>query len=378
MRMRLARPRFAERGRTAGLSALFLLASALLAAAAPAKAEIVATDVTGRTIRLEAPAHRILIDDGRYFLDLAMLCDDPVSLVVAWPHDSNRLGEEIYARFRQRFPQIETLKHTASSSRTLSVEQVLAAEPDLAVFSLMSKPSAREIELIEAAGIPVAIADNVADPLENVDKTLLMLGTLTGNEARAKAAVAFRQERYRAIAERLASRPDAGRPKVFLEAHASTSTDCCNSPGTGSIGAMIDFAGGHNIGADVIDRAFGKISLEYVIEAKPEIYIATGGAYMEKRAGVLVGPDYDPERTAETLAKVLARTGFSELPAVTAGNVHALSHQLFSSPLDVLTIELLAKWIHPDLFSDIDVAKTRDAMNARLLSVPLEGVYWSE
>ena len=361
----------------ANIAALLALGASLLAAA-PAAAEVSARDVTGRMVRLEAPAHRILIDDGRYFLDLAMLADDPVSLVAAWPHDTNRLGEEIYARFKARFPAIETLKTTASSARTLSVEQVLAAEPDLAVFSLMSKPSEREIELIEAAGIPVAIADNVADPLENVDRTLLMLGALTGNEARAEAAVAFRKEHYARITERLASHPDLTRPKVFLEAHASTASDCCNSPGTGSIGAMIDFAGGHNIGADVLDRAFGKISLEYVIEAKPEIYIATGGAYMEKRAGVLVGPDYDPERTAETLGSVLARTGFSELPAVKTGNVHALSHQLFSSPLDVITIELLAKWIHPDLFSDIDVAKTRDEMNARLLSVPLEGVYWGE
>lgn len=352
--------------------------SASATGVAPASGEIVATDVAGRTVRLKAPARRLLIDDGRYFLTLAMLTDRPVDLVVAWPHDSHRLGGEIYDAFRARFPEIATLKTTASSARLLSVEQVLAAEPDLAVFSLMSKPSERELALIEAAGIPVAIADNVAHPLENVDRTLRLLGKLTGNEARAEAAVAFRRARFAEISERLAAHPGLERPAVFLEAHASTGIDCCNSPGTGNIGEMIAFAGGRNIGAAVIDRAFGQISLEYVIEARPDIYIATGGAYMEARSGVLVGPGYTPERTAETLAAVLARTGFSELPAVKTGRVHALSQQLFNSPLDVLTAQILAKWLHPELFADLDVAATRDALNARLLSVPLEGVYWSE
>ena len=66
--------------------------------------------------------------------------------------------------------------------------------------------------------------------------------------------------------------------------------DCCNSPGRGNVGDIIEADGGANIGAAIIPRAFGKLNLEYVIAQNPQVYIATGGSHMEGTAGLLVGP----------------------------------------------------------------------------------------
>ena len=77
------------------------------------------------------------------------------------------------------------------------------------------------------------------------------------------------------------------------------------------------------------------------------------------------------------MARLLARPGFAAIPAVATGAVHGLSQQIFNSPLDVLALELIAKWTQPKLFEDLDVEATRRTLNG-FMAVPLTGVYWTD
>ena len=362
---------------TAGAAALRLLTAllvSLLSLATAALAEISVTDVTGRTVKLEKPAHRLLVDDGRYLIALSLIHPDPVSLLSAWPKDINRIGPAVYRRYVEKFPQIEKLGQVASSAQQFSVEQVLAAEPDLAVFSLSSKPSDAQIATLEAAGIPVVVIDFFNDPLDNLEPGLRLLAAVTGRSAQAEAFIAFRRERMEAVKAKLAS--TSTRPKVFFEAHAARTSECCASPGNGNIGKYIAFAGGENIGNAVIKGPVGTLNLEYVIETNPDVYIVSGGPQMEATNGLLIGPGYDESTIRETLARVVARPGISGLKAVTDGRVHGLAHQLLNSPLDILTVQALARWIHPELFGDLDLDATRREINERFLAVPLDGMSW--
>lgn len=347
----------------------------LFAATSPIKAaQISVTDVTGRRVVLEQTARRIMIDDGRYLIALSLIHPDPVSLLSAWPQDINRIGPFVYEQYAKKFPGIVDLAKVASSANTISVEQVLAAEPDLAVFSLQSKPSDTDIARLEAAGIAVATIDFFNNPLENLEPGLRLLAAVTGREAEAEAFIAFRRERMEAISAKL---KEAGLPRrtVFLEPHAARTAECCASPGRGNIGKYIDFAGGENIGDAVIPGITGTLNPEYVIETDPDVYIATGGPHMAGTNGLLIGPGYDEATVRRTLEQVVSRTAISGLKAVREGQVHGLAHQLLNSPLDILTIEALAKWIHPDLFADLDLEVTRNALNSRFLAVPVEGIY---
>ena len=49
---------------------------------------------------------------------------------------------------------------------------------------------------------------------------------------------------------------------------------------------------------------------------------------------------------------------------------------MLNSPLDILAVEVLARWIRPELFGDVDPAATLAEINNRFLSVPLEGTQW--
>jgi iron complex transport system substrate-binding protein len=357
-------------GRPTILAALCLVLSLAL----PARAEITVTDIAGREVTLAEPAHRILIDDGRYLIALSLIHPDPVSLLSAWPKDINRIGPAVYRQYVETFPAIEALRQTASSAGNFSVEQVLAAEPDLAVFSLQSRPSEDDIGRLRAAGVPVLIIDFFNQPLDNLEPSLRLLGAVTGRSEQAEAFIAFRKAHMDAVRSRLAADKGA-RPTVFLEPHAARTDECCASPGKGNIGNYIAFAGGDNIG-DILGTVTGQLNLEYVIAADPQVYIATGGPHMEGTNGLLIGPGYDEATAKRTLARVVARPGISGLRAVREGRAHGLAHQLLNSPLDILTVEALATWVRPDLFPDLDPDRTRAEINEKFLAVPMTGLDW--
>ncbi len=333
-------------------------------------------DLRGRTVDVPDEIRAISIDDGRYLVALALILDDPVQRLAAWPRDINRIGDETYAQYVARFPRLKDLPQVASSAGAFNVESVLAAAPDVAVVSLGSGPSEAQVAQLEAAGIAVVFIDFFTHPFKNQEASLRILGELTGGQAKAQAFAAFRRERIEAISKGVAGLADAARPTVFLEAHAGRTGDCCSAPGNGNVGDYITFVGGHNIAADVLKGPFGKVNIEYIIARDPAVYIATGGPHLAKSGGLVLGVGYDAAASLASLHKIAARQGIAELGAVKHKRFHGLSHQLINSPIDIVAIEAFAKWIHPDRFADLDPARTLEAINTRFLAVPYGGTSW--
>ncbi len=361
------------------VAALLLAGLVVLTPTVPVSApaqSISITDVSGRVVTVPRSPQRILIDDGRFLVALSLITPDPASRLAGWPHDTQRIGTRTYAAYRARFPRLDSLPRTSSSAGAFSVEQALAVRPDVAILSLGRGPSPEQIRQLDAAGVPVVFIDFFAHPLRNMEPSLRILGELTGNEARAAEFIAFRHAHLETITRRLESNPKAGRPDVFIEAHAGMSQDCCNSPGKGNIGDYVTLVGGHNIGADVLPGTYGRVNVEYVIARDPAIYIATGGPHLEKSGGLVLGRGYTEASARASLLAVTRRPGIELLSAVSRGDVHGLSHQLLNSPLDILAVEALAKWIHPRLFHDLDPSRTLATIDSKFLAVPLGGTYW--
>ena len=363
-------------------AALTLGAAALAALAGcgrspESSAEGALVDLRNRRFDATPPVRRLSIDDGRYLVGLSLIHPDPVSVLAAWSGDVNRISAETYRAYVQRFPALAQLPRTPSSAQEFSVEAVLAAQPQVAVVSLGSGPTDAQVAQLEGAGVEVAFIDFFSHPFENQARSLSLLGRLIGREPQAAAYNAFRQGKLNLIRERVASLSPAQRPKVFMEAHAG-GPDCCNSPGRGNVGDYIEFVGGLNIGAQVLAAPSGRLNLEYVVDQNPDVYIATGGPHMQRRGGYVVGPGFSTEQAAASLRAVAARRGISGLEAVRAGRVHGLSHQLINSPIDVVATEALARWIHPQLFADLDPRATLQEINTRFLAVPYRGDYWTD
>ncbi len=334
------------------------------------------TDVRGRTVELPAGPRTISVDDGRYVLALALLLGDPTEPLAGWPHDVNRIGPETYERYAARFPRLAELPHVSSSAASFSLEQTVATAPDVAVFSLGRGPTDEQLAQLERAGVVPVFLDFFMDPLSHMDQSLLLLGEIVGARERAEAFVAFRAERRSAI-RRTVERSGGSEPTVFFETHAGMSAECCTSPGSGNVGVYIDDVGGHNIGADVLPGPVGRVSLEYLLERDPDVYVATGGPHLERTGGLVLGGGYAPSQAREALRRMTNRPGFSYLSAVRAERFHGLAHQLLNSPLDIVAVELLAQWIHPSAADGLDPPGTLARINRDFLAVPIDGTYWT-
>ena len=335
------------------------------------------TDLNGRKVSVPDQVLKISIDDGRFLVALSLIQPDPVQWLAAWPRDVHRIGGATYAQFLAKFPALRSVPQVASSAGSFNLEAVLSAAPDVAVVSVGSGPTEAQTAQLKAAGIPVVFIDFFDNPFKNQEPSLRILGQLTGGQARAEAFIAWRRAHVDSIAQRVARLAPNARPTVFLEAHAGMTGDCCNSPGKGNMGEYIDFVGGHNIGADVLKAPTGKLNIEYVMSRDPQVYIATGGAHLEKAGGLVLGAGYDAARARASLAAVAQRQGIATLSAVKTGRTFGLAHQLINSPIDIVAIEAFATWIHPELFKDVDPAKTLAEINSRFLAVPYQGAGWT-
>jgi len=367
-----------------GRRALLLGAAALLAGAGActrrddAGPSSLLKDLRDRPLAITPPLGKLSIDDSRFLIALSLIHPDPVSLLAAWAGDVNRLSPEIYAAYLEKSPALATLPKTPSSASAFNVEAVLGAQPQVALVSLDSGPTDAQAAQLEQADVRVAYIDFFQHPFENQSRSLSLLGSLIGREEQAEAYNAFRAAKLKVISDRVAGLKDEQKPTVFLEAHAGNGPDCCNSVGAGNIGDYLTFVSARNIGAEVLKQPSGKLNLEFVVERDPDIYIATGGPHLEKAGGFVVGPKYDAETSRASLRRVADRRGLSTLKAVREGKVHGLSHQLINSPIDIVATEVLARWIQPELFADLDPRATLNTINERFLAVPYRGDYWTD
>lgn len=344
------------------------------------------TDAMGREITLKQPAKRIVLTQARHMPVLALLSDDPIRLIAGWSDEFKTSFGNEYAAYEKVFPAIKNIpivgRHTPDS---FSLEQSLALRPDLIVLTarfagLLPGQDPNDSALIrrfENAGVPVLIVDFFIDPLNNTVPSIKALGAALGESDRADALIDFYQQQMQLVQDRLQGIDEQNnRPLVFVHAHAG-STDCCNSPGTGTFNDMITYAGGHNIGADALKTPTGKLNFEYINSRNPTAYVATGtGATRRNQAGGLrIGTGATETEARQSLEHIIEANRLTHLNAIQNGNAHGIWHAFNDSPLHVIFIQALAAWLHPDLMQGISPQQTLETINDQFLTVPMTGNY---
>jgi iron complex transport system substrate-binding protein len=363
------------------LTSLLLFCTALVGMGASA-APITVTDIAGRKVTLPKPATRVVLAQARYLPMLGILTPDPVAILAGWSDEFKTSYASDYEDYLAKYPALAKVptvgRHTAE---TFSVETTLALRPDLVILTSAfagirpgTDPSTSPlVRAFDAAGVPVVVVDFFMKPLENTVPSIRILGQALGHEDRANAFIAFYESHMKRIGGQTAEVKD--KPPVFVHAHAG-STDCCNSPGVGTFNDMISFAGGHNIGADVIKSATGALGFEYINSRNPLVYVATGtGAGRRSGTGLAIGAGVDTAASQASLRRVVNGAGLGALSAVREGNAHGIWHGFNDSPLHVVFIESLARWIDPVRFKDVSPQQTLDEINTKFLAVPLRGTY---
>ncbi|WP_338878657.1 ABC transporter substrate-binding protein [Achromobacter veterisilvae] len=358
------------------------LAAAALLCALPGVQARQVTDLAGRVVTVPDHPRRVLLGEGRYVFAMALLDrQDPVGRVVGWQGELKQQDPYSWSQLIRRYPKAADVPLIGKASEaSVSPEKIVSLQPDVAVFGLGGHGPGRGNPMIPAlqeAGIPIVFVDFRQHPVQNTVPSMRILGQALDRQAQAEAYISFYEEhlaRVRSIVEPV---PQSQRPRVFVEMLAGVWPACCHTTGNGSFGDLLEAAGGINAAAPVLPGAIGDVSLEFLLDARPDVYIATGSRSEPGRPGLLAGPGAAPQVSADSLSTLLARDGIRDLDAVRRHRAYGIWHAFYNSPYNVAAIEAMAQWFYPERAAELDPQATLDALYRQFLDVDSAGAYWT-
>lgn len=225
---------------------------ALLALTCPAaQAEIVVTDVSGVTIRLAAPARRIV-----------SLAPHITELIFAAGAGDRMVGNVDYGEYP---PEARRLPKVGGAS--LDLEAIMALKPDLVLGWESGNAAAATVSRMRSMGLTVHLSE--PKRIEDIAGDLERIGKLAGTESAANTAAAAFRQRYAALAERYSRRPPV---EVFYQIWKQP---LMTVNGKQIISDAMRLCGGRNVFAQLPVIA-PIVTVEAVIAANPEVIVASG------------------------------------------------------------------------------------------------------
>jgi iron complex transport system substrate-binding protein len=227
-------------------------AGAAIALVASANAGIERTDDRGVTIRLEAPAQR-----------LVALAPNLTELVFAAGAGERLVGA---ARFSDFPPEARPIPRVGDAAR-IDLERIVALRPQL-VLGWKSGNQAGDIERLGRLGYAVFVTEPAR--LADIPRLVRVIGVLAGTARTAERAAAGFEQEIQALRARFAARPKV---RVFYEVwHRPLIT----VNGAHVISGVIELCGGENVfaRAPVLTPT---VSLEALAAAHPEVILGGTG-----------------------------------------------------------------------------------------------------
>lgn len=344
----------------------------------PAFAEkVTVKDVTGRDVEVNVPVKHVILGEGRQIYFLAALDkSNPFEHVVGWRDDLHKADPETYRAYLAKYPEIAKLPTFGGMSEgTFDIEQAVSLKPDVVLMNIDAKTATEEagyIEKLGKVGIPLVYVDFREKPMLNTEPSMRLMGKLLGKETVAEDFIKFRADNIKRVTDVL-EKENPKKPVVFIERAGGYSEDCCMSFGNENFGKMVELAGGINMAKDIIPGALGTVNPEQVIASNPDQIIITGGnweAWVPGGKWIGVGYGADLKEARKKLEGLTKRPAFAGVKAVQEGNVHGIWHQFYNNPYQFVAIQQIAKWLHPDLFKDLDPEVAFKELHSRFL--PLE------
>lgn len=352
-----------------------VLASQIFIAPAAQADTITVTDVLDRQVEIPANAQRILL--GFYFEDFyAIGGPDAYDRVVAiskstwegWRNSQWKTYLDINPKIGQLIDVGEI------DSGTFSLETAVAAKPDVAILAAWQYNGlGTAVQKLEAAGIPVLVADYNAQTVARHVTSTLMLGRVLGAEDRAQALADQYRTALADIGKRVSS-AGGDIKKVYVELGKKGPSEVGNSYGDTMWGEVIKTSGGDNIASGKIEK-WGQLNPEYILASNPEAVFIAGSDWANSEQAVLMGFGQTTDVTQSRLAPYAERVGWSNLKAIKDGELHAIYHGGARTLYDFAYFQYIAKVLHPEAFADVDPLANLERFYETYLPIAADGVF---
>ncbi|MCK4733640.1 MAG: ABC transporter substrate-binding protein, partial [Methanophagales archaeon] len=247
-------------------------------------------------------------------------------------------------------PELSKLPGVGSSWR-LDYEAVLNLDPDVllpfGVWSTGGAESKREYKE-KLTGVTIISLDLTRpdDFAENVRK----LGYILDKEEEAEMLINWLDKYDNKIKSRTEGLSDDEKPQVFLWCFYTLGGGYRTACKGNNIDRICNIAGGRNIAADLPGGWWPTVDPEWVVEQNPDIIVTHGGG----AAGYHTD---DPSEMKAMREEVMNRPELANVNAVKNRKVYRISTSqggLTSGAGSLIAIAYYGKWLHPDLFVNLD------------------------
>ncbi len=275
-----------------------LLVMAMLLACTAVSAEgtaVEVTDMTQRTVTLDAPATRVVA-----------ITAANVEVLYALGAGDTLVGRGEYCDYPTEALDVPSVK----SGTDLNVEEILALEPDVVLMDTMGQTT-EQVEALENAGVKVVMTKE--DGIEGVYTAIDLIGKVVGKNDEAAALVADMKNTFAEVTAAAKDADFAGKT-VYFEISPLQWGLWTGGNGTfmDEIGQMLGLT---NIFADV--DGWASVSEEQVLERNPDFIVTTSSYYGE-------GPT--------PVEEIEQRAGWENVTAVANGDVFNADSNSFTRP----------------------------------------------
>jgi iron complex transport system substrate-binding protein len=337
------------------------------------------TDLTGREVSVKVPVNSVVLLYGLEDYS-AVGGKDALKKIVglnSWRYKKYR--PDWWQAWITNYPWMADLPDVGQPGKTFEVEEVIKLNPDVVIADKsMYKYMEEDIRRLDKAEIPVIFidyfphSDNVTQLFDEVNKSTLILGKILGKEDRARELVEFFKEQVSKVIERTES--------VNVKRKAVVFTTWAEWRAYGSKGMYnfwINMGGGENIVAKVIDTSSGDINPEFVLKENPDVVVFTCNNNFPNGQKVAIGYTVDDNTIAKrALKELIDRPGWENINAVKEGRVYIIHHGLSHGHIfEFVCLQYIAKWLHPELFEDLNPEESLRTFYDKFIPLPYRGVW---
>ena len=240
-------------------------------------------------------------------------------------------------------------------------EYVLSLKPDL-----VTAEGKVDVVAEKLPGIPVV--NFRCGYREDMARQLRTMGLILGKEKEAGELIDWTQRYDEMIEERTEDMTPEEMPTFYMGSAESRLWQRASTP-TSNVGSVAEGCGGRNIAAG-LQGSKVIVDPEWIMKQNPEVIILT----------MMHGFDSGPGKTEADLQKVLEEIlagspEFEKVKAVEDHRVYLLDYDLLYGPRYVIGRCYIAKWLHPELFEDINPEELHSEYLSKFFGIELEGLW---
>ena len=347
------------------------------------------TDITGRSITLDHQPEYIALGTARNFPLLEIVYGkDAGKHLVAMRDDMKNSAPSMYDIYVKRYPSLAKAHNIGKIIKGQFDAEAfinMKPKPDVLIIGLDSAKKAQSTGLInklDAAGIQVITADFRDKTIANTLNSVTTVATALGQQQRGQAFSDYYLKHLNHIKEVIAQHPDIKSKNVFLETAAGyTFESCCDTYSGGNMSDFITLLKAENIATKPLKGAHkGVMSPETIITANTDVYIMQSAGWIDKKTGeathgIPLGYAMNNQAIADQTKLLMSRDWLKATKAFQTKDVYAVYKPFYNSPYNLVALEYFAKWIHPELFNDLNPERTFEEMNKQLGDHDVKGIF---